>query len=130
MGLTKYFSISAGIMTGMLVLIVAAHVFGFTFGNKKILQSCQGEYVKYNSFDPYCLTVKKQLRPLRNNYIIMISRKGDEDYGHVLNYIDPDPVSEDEICKMRVIWSDAGIELTFNTGHKLYIPKEQFIAGR
>jgi len=117
-------------MTGILILIIGAHVFGFTFANKIILQSCQGEYIKYNSYDPYCLSVIKQVRPLGNDYIIMVSRKGDESYGHVLNYIEPDHVSEDDIKKMRVIWSSEGIELTFCSGHKLYIPKERFIGGR
>lgn len=130
MSFTKYISISAGIMTGILILIIGAHVFGFTFANKIILQSCQGEYIKYNSYDPYCLSVIKQVRPLGNDYIIMVSRKGDESYGHVLNYIEPDHVSEDDIKKMRVIWSSEGIELTFCSGHKLYIPKERFIGGR
>jgi hypothetical protein len=130
MSFTKYISISAGILTGILILIIAAHVFGFTFASKIILQSCQGEYVKYNSYDPYCLSIIKQVRPLGNDYMILISRKGDESYGHVLNYIDPDPVSENDIKKTRVIWSGEGIEMTFSSGHKLYIPKERFIGGR
>ncbi len=130
MGISKYFSIIAGILTGVLILIIAAHVFGFTILNKKILQSCQGEYVKYNSYDPYCLTVIKQVRPLGNSYIILISRKGDENYGHVINYLDPFPLNDDEINTLRVIWSNDGIELTYASGHKLYIPKESFIGGR
>jgi len=130
MGISKYFSIIAGILTGVLILIIAAHVFGFTINNKKILQSCQGEYVKYNSFDPYCLTVFKQIQPLGSKYIIMISRKGDEDYGHKVNYLESDPVNEDDIAKIRVMWTNEGLELTYITGHKLYIPKERFIGGR
>jgi hypothetical protein len=47
-----------------------------------------------------------------------------------MNYITPDPVSEDEILKMRVMWISEGIELTFLHGHKLYIPKERFTGGR
>jgi len=130
MGFTKYISISAGILTGILILIIGAHFFGFTFASKTLLQSCQGDYIKYNSYDPYCLSVIKQVRPLGNVYIVMISRKDDENYGHVINYIDPDPVSEEDIKKMRVIWSGEGIELTFSSGHKLYVPKERFIGGR
>src|SRR4030095_3699995 len=117
MSITKYFSIIAGVLTGLLVLIVAAHVFGFTFATQKIFQSCQGDYVKYNSYDPYCLSVIKQIRPLGSSYIIMVSRKGDENYGHVINYIDPNPTSDNEITKTRVIWSNEGIEMTFNMGH-------------
>jgi hypothetical protein len=103
---------------------------GFSWKNSVITESCQGEYVKYNSYDPYCLRIIKQSQPLSSNYIIMVSRKNDENYGHVLNYIDPSPISEDEIKKTRVIWSNEGIEVTFPAGHKLYIPKEKFIGGR
>lgn len=130
MEFTKYISISAGILTGILVLIIGAHFFGFTFASKTVLQSCQGDYIKYNSLHPYCLSVIKQVRPLGNDYIILVSRKGDESYGHVLNYIEPYQVSEEDIKKMRVIWSGEGIELTFSSGHKLYIPKDRFIGGR
>jgi hypothetical protein len=130
MGFTKYISVFAGLMTGFLILIIGAHVFGFTFANRTIFQSCQGEYIKYNSFDPYCLSVIKQVRPLGNDYIILISRKGDDNYGHVINYIEPKPLNEEFIKKTRVIWSNEGIEMTFPAGHKLYIPKERFIGGR
>jgi hypothetical protein len=129
MKITKYFSILAGFLTGIMILIIGAQLFGFTLGHRKIFQSCQGEYIKYNSFDPYCLSVIKQTRPLGSKYIILISRKDDDNYGHVLNYI-PYPVNEEDISKMRVIWSEEGIEITFSTGHKLYIPKDQFIGGR
>ncbi|HJY64041.1 MAG TPA: hypothetical protein VJ455_07780 [Ignavibacteria bacterium] len=129
MGISKYFSIAAGILTGVLIFIIAAQFFGFTLGNKKILESCQGEYVKYNSFDPYCLTVVKQTLPLGSKYVIIVSGKNDNNR-YVLNYLDPDPVNEDEITKMRVMWTGEGIELTYSTGHKLYIPKEKFIVSK
>ena len=60
----------------------------------------------------------------------MISRKGDNTYGHVINYLDPDPGTDESIKKTNVIWNKEGIEMTFPMGHKLYIPKERFIGGR
>lgn len=125
-----YAALGAGAFTGFLILLVLMQLMGFTWKNSVIMESCQGDYVKYNSYDPYCLSIIKQNQPLSSNYIIMISRKGDKDYGHVINYIDPDPVSEEEIQKTRVIWSNDGIEVTFPAGHKLYIPKERFTGGR
>lgn len=125
-----FIALGAGIVTGFLILVILFQLMGFTMSNRVIMESCQGDYVKYGSYDPYCLNIIKQSQALSSNYIILISRKGDMNYGHVINYIDPDPVSEKDIEKTRVIWSNEGIEMTFPLGHKLYIPKERFIGGR
>ena len=127
---SAFFALGAGLFTGFLVILVLTQLMGFTWKNSVIMESNQGDYIKYNSYDPYCLSIIKQSQPLSSNYILMVSRKEDKDYGHVLNYIYPSPISENEIEKTRVIWSNEGIEVTFPAGHKLYIPKEKFIGGR
>src|SRR5215216_6271295 len=107
------FALSAGVFTGFLLLVVIFQLMGFTWKDSVIMESCQGDYVKYNSYDPYCVYIIKQCQPLSSNYIILISRKGDMEYGHAVSYIDPAPLSDDEIRKTRVIWSGEGIEMTF-----------------
>ena len=124
-----FIALGAGVITGFLILVILFQLMGFTVKNNVILESCQGDYIKYGSYDPYCLNIIKQSQPLSSNYIILISRKGDMNYGHVVNYIEPSP-GEKEIEKTRVIWSQDGIEMTFLHGHKLFIPKERFIGGR
>ncbi|MEO8512996.1 MAG: hypothetical protein ABI543_05525 [Ignavibacteria bacterium] len=123
-------ALAAGLITGILILITLFQVMGFTISDRVIMESSQGDYIKYNSYDPYLLSIIKQRQPLSSNYIIMISRKGDKSYGHVINYLDPTPGSDEEIKKTRIIWNNDGIEMTFPMGHKLYIPKERFIGGR
>lgn len=123
-------ALAAGLFTGLMALVIIFQLMGFSWKNTPVMESCQGDYIKYNSYDPYCLHIIKQNQLLSSHYIILISRKGDMEYGHVINYIDPLPVSEDEIKKTRVIWSNEGIEITFPMGHKLYIPKDKFIGGR
>ena len=125
-----FIALGAGMVTGFLILVILFQLMGFTLKDRVIMESCQGDYVKYGSYDSYCLNIIKQSKALSSSYIILISRKGDMNYGHVINYIDPDPVSEKDIEKTRVIWSNEGIEMTFPLGHKLYIPKERFIGGR
>lgn len=125
-----WFSLGAGMFTGLLLLVILFQLMGFTLKNTVVMESCQGEYIKYNSYDPYCVYIIKQSQPLSSNYIVLISRKGDKEYGHVINYIDPLETSEENIRKTRVIWSGDGIEMTFPAGHKLYIPKDKFIGGR
>ena len=60
----------------------------------------------------------------------MISRKNDGDYGHVLNYPEATVIDEKNMEKTQVLWTADGIEMTFSTGHKLFIPKDAFIKGR
>ena len=127
---TIVFALGAGLFTGFLILLVIFQLMGFTYKNTLVFESCQGDYVKYNSYDPYCLNIIKQQQPLSSDYILLISRKDDKEYGHVLNYIDPLETSEENMKKTRVIWSNDGIEVTFPAGHKLYIPKDKFIGGR
>jgi len=124
------FALGAGMFTGLLVLLIFLQMLGFTWKRSVIMESCQGDYIKYGSFDPYCLSIIKQNEPLGSNYIILVSRKDDKEYGHVLCYVDSHPLSDEEIQTTRVIWSSEGIEVTFPAGHKLYIPKDRFIGGR
>jgi hypothetical protein len=123
-------ALCAGLITGILLLVTLVQLMGITVSDRVIMESSQGDYIKYNSNDPYTLSIIKQNQPLGSNYIMMISGKGSKDYGHVVNYIDPDPIGDEDIRRTRVIWNKEGIEVTFPLGQKLYIPKERFIGGR
>ena len=125
-----FFTLGAGLFTGLLVIVILFQLMGFTVTDRVVMENSQGDYIKYNSQDPYTLSIIKQTQPLSSNYIVMISGKGDKNYGHVINYIDPAPLSDEEIKKTLVIWNKDGIEMTFPMGHKLYIPKERFIGQR
>ena len=123
-------ALSAGLVTGILILITLLQLMGVTLSDRVITSSSQGDYIKYNSDDPYTLSIIKQTQPLNSNYIMMVTGKSDKSYGHVVNYIDPAPLSDEEIKKTRIIWNNEGVEVTFPLGQKLYIPKERFIGLR
>ncbi len=123
-------TLGAGLFTGILIIVILFQLMGVTLSDKVITSSSQGDYIKYNSDDPYTLNIIKQTQPLSSNYIMMVSGKSDKSYGHVVSYIDPAPVSDDDIKKTRVIWNKEGVEVTFPLGQKLYIPKERFIGLR
>ncbi len=123
-------ALSAGLVTGVLILITLLQLMGVTLSDRVITSSSQGDYIKYNSDDPYTLSIIKQTQPLNSNYIMMVTGKSDKSYGHVVNYIDPAPLSDEEIKKTRIIWNNEGVEVTFPLGQKLYIPKERFIGLR
>jgi hypothetical protein len=126
---------TAVITAGSLLLIFFAFAFvtqyfGISWSNKVVLESCQGNYIKYSGDITYCLRVIRQQQTMSHHYYIIISRKEDKDYGHVLNYPITGIIDESEIEKLRVIWAVDGIELTFPEGHKLFIRKAAFILGR
>ncbi len=124
------FTLGAGLFTGILIIVIVFQLMGVTLSDKVITSSSQGDYIKYNSDDPYTLNIIKQTQPLGYNYIMMVSGKSEKSYGHVVSYIDPAPVSEEEVKKTRVIWNKEGVEVTFPLGQKLYIPKERFTGLR
>nr|HMT10793.1 hypothetical protein [Ignavibacteria bacterium] len=99
------FTLGAGLFTGILIIVIVFQLMGVTLSDKVITSSSQGDYIKYNSDDPYTLNIIKQTQPLGSNYIMMVSGKSEKSYGHVVSYIDPAPVSEEEVKKTRVIWN-------------------------
>ena len=114
----------------LFLTVIISQVWGFSWSDKVILRSCQGNYIKYNSSDTYCLTLIKQRQSMNDKYIIMISRKNENEYGYVLNYPEASVINEKEMEKTFVLWTADGIELSFNTGHKLFIPKDAFTKVR
>lgn len=114
----------------ILIGIVFTEWFGISWSNNTLYENCQGSLIKYNSYDPYCLRVIKQSHTLSSDYIILVSRKDDVNYGHVVYYPDATSLSEEGIKSCNTVWSENGVELSLKTGHKLFIPKESFIGGR
>ena len=110
--------------------VIITQAEGVSWSNVTIFKSLQGDYVKYNASDPYCLSIIKQKQSLSSKYIIMVSMKNDNNYGHVLNYPEADVIDEKNIEKTKVLWTADGVELSFNTGHKMFIPKAAFVKGR
>ena len=124
------FIFSLTVITLFLLFILLAELSGFAWSKKVLYQSCQGEYVKYSGDNIYCLSIYKQQNTISRKYFIFITRKGDNDYGYFLNIPTDGNIYENEMEKTRVIWAVDGIELTFTTGHKIFVPKQTFIAGR
>jgi hypothetical protein len=112
------------------MFILLAELSGFSWSKKVLYQSCQGDYVKYSGDNIYCLSIYKQQNTISKKYFIFITAKGVNDYGHFLNIPIEGEFYENELQKTRVIWAAEGIELTFTTGHKIFVPKQAFIALR
>ncbi len=113
-----------------LLFVIFTEMAGISWSNTVVMETCQGDYVKYSPGITYCLRIVKQQHTLSYRYYILISRKEINDYGQVLNYPITDLVDEKDFKKIRVIWATDGIEITFKTGHKLFIPKETLDVGR
>ena|SRR5258706_8347800 len=124
------FIISLSIIVLLLLTIIMAELSGFSWSRKVLYQSCQGDYVKYSGDNIYCLSIYKEQYTMSKKYFIFITVKGVNDYGHFLNIPIEGEFYENELQKTRVIWAVDGIELTFTTGHKFFVPKQTFIALR
>ena len=95
-------------------------------------QSLQPATVHYDRGDPYELRIQEGSR--KWNYfldsdrhgILEISQPGNE---HVYGYkMDVD--TENGMAPNLVQWTKDGVELTYPSGIKLFIPKKSFMAGR
>ena len=126
----KHLILTFLVLFGFLLFVFVTEVSGVSWQNKVMMESCQGDYVKYSPGITYCLRIIKQQHTLSKSYFILVSRKEDKDYGHVLYYPETGIIDESSIEKTRVIWAADGIELTFSTGHKMFIPKAAFILSR
>lgn len=116
----------------------------FTFvlnklSNRIVSQWKQLSSIKYNSFDPYYLTVIEgnvdwsEFPFKERNYVIYVGRdEGVSGYGHWLKFpfYDKQPDAQIEIVHSEVEWSEDGVTFKSTSGHTLFIPKRQFIGGR
>jgi hypothetical protein len=121
---------SLSILFLLFFFIVVAEISGLAWSKKTLYQSCQGDYIKYSPKSAYCLIIYKEQKTLSNNYIMQISRKDDIEPSTYLNVPINSDSNENEVEKTRVIWISDGIEVTFTSGHKLFVPKNSFVAER
>ena len=113
----------------LLIFIVALSYF-FGYSGAVILKNSQPNSVSYDA--KYELKIEEGSRKIRLfNFSrilnIQISRQGNDfSYGH---RIDIDILGND-ISKTKVEWLKSGINLKFDSGHILFIPKKSFEGGR
>lgn len=122
---------SAALLSYILVSIVVLVIEGSSRG-KVLFHSDQPSNVHYGSFEPYELRVQEgpqkwQLFLWDEHYsIVEISTKGNDfSYSTSMNF---DQMGNG--TPTGATWSDKGIELTYSSGVRLFIPKGLFIGGR
>ncbi len=112
----------------LIIIVALSYLFGFT--GATILKVSQPDSVTYDA--EYELNIEEGLRKLqlfdfRRLSEIKISRQGGEfSYGHS---IDIDVLGSD-ISKTNIQWLESGVNLQFDSGHSLFIPKKAFEGGR
>ncbi len=122
----KFFSL----FSVLTILVLLIYFFGFS-GNT-ILKASQPDTVTYDT--RYELRIKEGLRKIqffdfRRFSEVMVSRQGNDfAYGHGID-IDIDILGS-EILKTKIEWLKSGINLKFDSGHVLFIPKKSFEGGR
>ena len=116
------------VLFSILVTVVAMLYFGGS--GDVLLTTTQPDSVTYDA--KYELQIKEGSRELQlfdfaRGAEIMIARQGNDfSYGHG---IDIDVLGSD-VSKTQVEWIKSGINLHFDSGHNLFIPKNAFEGGR
>lgn len=117
----------------LLVILIFAHI-AFFFGTrgyytrKQLSETCQPSSISYKSWDPYCVIFYEKQGIFNKVYEIGVYKeKAKGDYGHSIIY---DTLDLKDVRQTQINWTEEGIELTFDSGHKLTIPKKSFIGGR
>ena len=133
---------------GLFVLLAVVIAGGVTFTlvsafsrptHRLLWQECQPATVSYDDFDPYCLSVVEgdvnwvfmPLNPRRHAYLFVARGTAVPGYGHYLDYgpqLYGDP--ERYLSDVTLDWTAEGITFNEPTGHRLFIPAEQFTGGR
>jgi hypothetical protein len=107
----------------------------------KVIQTWkQTDNVKYDNFGPYYLSVVESEWDWRGfpihvgqNYFIYVGKEsGKPTYGHVLDFsfYPSGEQMETHIKKSSVEWTNEGVTLITESGHKVFVPKAMFIGGR
>jgi|SRR5690606_10647521 len=114
----------------LLSTVIILQLLKITWTNTTLFTSTQPSGIKYNSHDPYILSIIKQQQTLTSKHIIFVGKEPDPTYGHTLNFPTTIIVSDSEIQNLQVQWTAEGIQLETYYGTKLFIPKKNFIGGR
>lgn len=114
----------------LLSTIIILQLLKITWTNTTLFTSTQPSHIKYNSFEPYMLSIIKQQQTLTSKHIIFIGKEPDPTYGHTLNFPTSIIVSDMEIQELQVQWTQEGIQIETYYGTKLFIPKKNFTGGR
>ncbi|AIE83428.1 hypothetical protein [Fimbriimonas ginsengisoli] len=125
----RFFRAAFGLGILALYTLVVLSLSAMSSG-KVLYRSPQPAGVNYGSYDPYELTIVEG--PIKWNWVgwprsseIWVAPGGGHDYGYSAVFDAGGSVSVD-----KTTWSTEGIEVSFSSGHRLFIPKKAFIGGR
>lgn len=126
----KFVLRSLPVLAFLVIYTFAVLFFSRQSSRKVLYRSDQPKGIHYQSYDPYVLRIldgPAQWNSLGSPHsqIVSVTKEGDEDYGH---FIELDITGGHTVRK--TVWSADGIEVEFESGHRLFIPKAAFIGGR
>lgn len=124
------FFIIQGIVQIFLFCVILAQWADYSISDEVIFKETQPEDIDYDGNNSYSFYIIKRQKLLDTDYIILISKDIEPSYGHVMNYIDPYVVFENDIKDTKIVWLEDGLEIHFPSEHILLVPKESFIGGR
>ena len=99
-------------------------------GDKLLFESAQPEQIDYQSFGPYRLIIEEGAIKWRTSgwprgKTLRVYGQNSPG-GHMLDL----EIAGVDMSQAQANWTPDGVELMFNTGHSIKIPKNAFISGR
>jgi hypothetical protein len=114
------------VLLGM-ALAALTQQLGVSWSHKTVYSDNQPETIDYGSDDPYCVRVIRQQHTMDYEYVLMVNKKADENYGYALHF--PGSYNMKPLVS-SVQWTPEGVEIEFSQNDRLFIPKDNFIGGR
>lgn len=114
------------VLTLILLLIIFLESIGYVREKETLLESSQSKNLHCGYYG-YSLHIIKMKQIISSNYIVIVSKDTDANYGHVVFYLDSE-IFDKNLIKIK--WSKDGVSVSNEFGTKIMIPKENFMGLR
>ena len=114
------------LLTLVFLLVIYLQSTGYVWEKETLLESSPPKSLHY-TYKGYTLRIIKMKQIIGSTNILIVSRKTDANYGHVVRYLDSDILNKNLI---NVKWSKDGVSVSNEFGTKITIPKENFMGLR
>ena len=117
------------ILCSVFAILSFAIISNLILSKKQIVKVCQEESEVFDDYIAYCVTIAKRNFLFKSQAEIWATAGGNDEYGHMI-VIDSNIEQLSNLPDTDIDWTDEGVNITFSSGHMLFIPKTFLSGGR